>query len=837
MAIRIDGIHDYFPSQVELGEPMLKRFTDLVESDSPFLPRAKVYNQLLVDVAFLTEDGLRLERCAHYSKGTVAGVSAETVAVQGIEAQLDKLYRLYGRLFAMRNAAVLADFDHAAVTLGIEIDVVRKSVEKKRKALQRAAWQAGKTWPAPPTPEAKPIAITPDGKPNQLVFATRSRATHFDLEAPLTISRLHSVRMYTPSRAASGEYDFQSVDDQWSQLKSLGATQASIATSLAIHDKQVTPPWFRSKYANDPAILMSDSDGVAARITGSDWPLNTWRPEVREMTVDLVTQLGEAFRQRPEFLWYVTAPENAGPQFRVEVDGKVEFRSTGYNTCALPDFHDWLRQRYTTITGLNRQWRTHYEEFASIRPPADLYLAGEWERPHPLAYEFQSWRIDRHIGWLKLIYDTLKAADPTKPVFASHSRLLVELDASRLFETADILGYHANSIQFMLGSIYIHSLNRFAKQQLGQYESWWGNQEDSGRISEEKIQRRALMKYLYRLTVWGRHIQVCWYAYTTGDYMLDYDANWFNPVYDLTTLRYSAAALPVGKAKVKRLESVFINSEIVRSRIAMIQPTTSMLFQARKRDESYLEMVALHKLLFANSVAYELIPETYFVDGRADLSDFDVVLLPYAPFFPDGFDRQLSTWVKGGGLLIAAGPFGIYDKFGFDAAGLWMDVFGDHPWMDVFGDHPEKLNETSSWRWLVGGEWADENWLDTKHGKGRVVTALQSLGQWRYRTDHGGQLLSAVREAAPPPVSVDTQDFELTLHQGEAAQRYLCVLNRNMDAVVEEVVSLRGAFTQGVDLDVDGGFPVAFRHEDGATLFDLRLAPGEFTVLALSKGE
>ena len=121
------------------------------------------------------------------------------------------------------------------------------------------------------------------------------------------------------------------------------------------------------------------------------------------MTVDLATQLGRTFREIPELLWYVTAPENSGPYFHVTEDGKTGYRSTGYNRSALPDFHDWLRQRYETISELNRQWKTDHKSFVEIQPPSDLCLVGEWERPNPLAYEFQSWRLDRHIAWQKLI--------------------------------------------------------------------------------------------------------------------------------------------------------------------------------------------------------------------------------------------------------------------------------------------------------------------------------------------------------------------------------------------------------------------------------------------------
>ena len=101
----IDSMPVYNPQQVELGHRMVQRFKALVRSRSPFLDRAKVYNELLVDAAFLAEDGRRLERCAHYlgAAGVVADATTETAVVQHIERELDELYQTYGRLFAAQK--------------------------------------------------------------------------------------------------------------------------------------------------------------------------------------------------------------------------------------------------------------------------------------------------------------------------------------------------------------------------------------------------------------------------------------------------------------------------------------------------------------------------------------------------------------------------------------------------------------------------------------------------------------------------------------------------------------------------------------------------------------
>ncbi len=827
--VHVDSMYAYYPEQVELGEAMVRRYRALARSHSPLIDGAKAYNELLVAAAFLADDEQRLRRCVHYlgSAGVTADVAAETAAVRDIERELDELYQMYGRLFVAKDKSAIPVFLRAARSLRKRIASERKSFAEKRDAMQVTARTEGKTWKPPPTSTDKDIAISPDGKPNQIVFGTRSPYTHFELEDPLTINRLHTVSALTPSRQGEKKYSFRSALDQWSRLESLGATQSAVATRFAVHDRQVSPAWFRLKYATDPDIFMRADDGAPAELSRVRWPLNTWRDEVREMTVDLLTQLGQTFGERTEFLWYVTAPENSGPYFRVKEGERIAYRSTGYNRSALPDLHDWLRERYETIGELNRQWKTDYKDYTDIRPPQDLCIVGEWERPHPLAYEFQSWRNDHHVAWLRLIYETLKEADPDKPVLGSHSDLLMSLDGSRLFETLDIMGYHHRAPHFMLGTVYIHSLNRFAKKHLGQYECYWGCQEDYGRMGDERVQRRAMAKYLYRLTAWGRHIQVWSYAYTPADYLLKYNGNWFNPVYDLTTLRYCAAALPVGKSKVKRLEHVFLNSTIVPSRVVMIQPNTSMLFQQRKNGESYLEMRQLHDLLFSNNQLYELIPETYFVDGRASFDDFDVVILPYAPFFPDSLAGQLRGWVENGGRLISTGPFGLYDKFGFDKPDLWTEVFG--PRMPTRKSRGGK----SGWRWAVQGSREDADTLDQRFGKGRVMATLRSLRDPFFRSVAGQQITEAVAASAPAPVKCASNDFEMTLHQARTSELYLCVLNRNVDREVTDTIVLAGQFTRGIDLDVPGGFPIPFSHNDGHTSFTLHLDPGEFTVVAL----
>jgi hypothetical protein len=379
----------------------------------------------------------------------------------------------------------------------------------------------------------------------------------------------------------------------------------------------------------------------------------------------------------------------------------------------------------------------------------------------------------------------------------------------------------------MLGSIYSYSLNRFAHKQLGQYECFWGCQEDLPRIAEEKVQRAALAKYLYRLTVWGRNIQIWWYAYTTADYLLSYNDNWFNPVYDLTTLRYAAAALPVGREKIKRLEPLLLDSTIVPARIAMIQPNTSMLVQRYSLGPSFLEMLELHAFLFGRNDLYELIPEGYFVAGRASLDDFDVVILPYAPYFPDKFAAPLRDWIRKGGTLIAAGPFGLYDKFGFEHGDLWSELFGSHA-MKLLTAATQ-----SEWKWSAEDGSKGSDVLDARLGYGRVLVLLRSLRNRDFWQRGTSRIAEALEGKLRRPIRCTASDLELSLHRRQDGQRFVCVINRNVDRAIYGTITVPGVLKRVVDRDIPGGFPLPLRSGSGETSFSIRLEPAEFTLLTV----
>ena len=101
------SMYDYDPDEVTLGPVPLDAFNKLKETDSPFLPRAKRWNQLLFKIAFWQEDLSRARRALLYRGRSQDALGAQGKALDAALADLDRLQQLYGRLYVANAAADL----------------------------------------------------------------------------------------------------------------------------------------------------------------------------------------------------------------------------------------------------------------------------------------------------------------------------------------------------------------------------------------------------------------------------------------------------------------------------------------------------------------------------------------------------------------------------------------------------------------------------------------------------------------------------------------------------------------------------------------------------------
>jgi len=496
----------------------------------------------------------------------------------------------------------------------------------------------------------------------------------------------------------------------------------------------------------------------------------------------------------------------------------------GYGHHAERDFRLWLEKKYASVDALNRRWGTRHGSFEDIKPPPDKRTSAR-QHAGPLAAEWEAWREKSFEDWCRHIYQAWKRADPGKPVFADPSSLFRSYSMPNAFETCDILGFHNSGRTFMPTLFYINGISRHnGFRPLGQYENFWGVQEDHGRMFDELARRHGTQKHIFRLTMWNMFLQIWWYSYTSAEYLTHYDGNYFDPAYALTTLRYRSAALPVYFDKFRRLQRALLDSRVVAPRLAMLEPTASMRNNFPE-GASQTEAVDLFWELFPRNDIFDLFPEEYILDGRARLEDFDALILPYALYMSAPLRERIENWLKERPrLLVAAGPFGLHDEIGQPAGELLATAFGK--------DMIRPLESTTGkWAWTDGGD-AGDPFRTARVGPSKVVLLLKPVSQCRGLASFKDRVVAPIEACARRYAWDDANAFELVLReQGDI--RYLGVLNPNPDQAADGNIHVAGGFQNVTDLDYPEGLPIPATIDDNHVVFRLRLEPGEATILRL----
>jgi hypothetical protein len=570
------------------------------------------------------------------------------------------------------------------------------------------------------------------------------------------------------------------------------------------------PDWFLQKHADELDLFKVSADGRPADdARKSEYRLNYHHPAVREYVQDFVGRYAACCRNEPGVLFHENALEAV---FNLQLDG--------YGPTALTGFRAWLKSKYGAIESLNEAWGSYHGSFDDIPTPPDGY-ARPRDRVTPVVAEFERFREDAYIDFLKLVYGALKASDPDRPLVSRHFTLPGNVNGARLLETCDVLSAHQRAPYMQMLNVYLNSLNRYARKGLGYMEDWWGIQEERSRVTDEVAQRRGLEKHIARTCIWGRTLQMKWYSLTTGAYLTEYNGNWSDPRYDGTIYRYCVPALARAKRKMERFDWVLTHSAIVPSRLLVLQPSATMRNE-RPRADRFDDLCLLHDLFYPNGQLYELIPEEYFEQGRARLADFDAVVLPSATYLCTDLQEDLGTFVKEGGTLLAAGAPGRMNEIGRPSGALLDALQG--------------ASQAPRWEEVerVWGAPADElpGAVQIRCGSGLLVACPDVV-----RTVTGPssrEVLKLLADRVRRAAWTESGRLEVVLRIAENGDRYLFVLNPDVDATVCETVHLADPVVVATDVSVPEGFPVPVRPLGKGSAIDLTLAPAESTGIHLA---
>lgn len=145
-----------------------------------------------------------------------------------------------------------------------------------------------------------------------------------------------------------------------------------------------------------PDAAMITADGEPARRSQVCYLHEGYREHLRDQLIELA----ESLRDRPFQMGYYPQDEFAYRSFG------------GYNPICIARFRDWLKHEYGTIGALNEAWESDFADFDAVEPPR------EFENSRRFC-DWQQFRRWMQMDFAKLVYDTLKEADPDHAVIWS----------------------------------------------------------------------------------------------------------------------------------------------------------------------------------------------------------------------------------------------------------------------------------------------------------------------------------------------------------------------------------------------------------------------------------
>jgi len=720
----------------------------------------------------------------------------------------------------------------------------------------------------------RPIEFDKRGNPSDVIFILDGRAGPFlkVLEADATGTRYRSPLPF----GEDGKIALEPATDGEPDVSQGELYQTCLVNLYNHHNNVGLPKSFWQTATED--MLAQNAAGDRSKQT-----VNIWHPKVREFTERYFQALGQFLGREPGFLLYDHVTWE--PSFAVPPK-KRESRFFGYaiqpgrSETGKQAFKDWLKDKFKGIDKLNTAWGSGFANFGEIEPPSDPFTERR-RRATPLTYEHERFLRESLADYVGLACGSIMKGDSRHPViyempgmmdhameccFANVPLLervpaqMVEMHKNDFWPALPVQVYAATVIP-MYGKIPVHT----------EFIWNWGRRSTPSDDAETYAQG---LQSIWRNAAHGIRVLFPFAHYDWPGYGNGY-ADWFvakdwTPGWRSRTgaiLREATASLAVGARRARRFGELLRGTELAPREVGVIQPSTSTTNAYPYYSISWsfnahvIESKIFHDLLFNRNVQYGYVPEEAFGDGHARMKDYPVLVLPYAPYLPDGVSDKLLQYVKQGGTLICSGVPGLYDKYGRDDGSLVREVFGaidvtysgnDYIWQ--YDLVPRSLKEGRDVL-VEAGEKA--LLVSARYGPGTVLISAIPYGQRPGSAALVPHFLKAVNDALGTQLVRCAYDRFEVVARTKGRRLFLFVSNYSLTNVLEDHLTVKGEYRRLVDhgigpkfefrplgkemseslrMPVDHGVFYYDAHSPkGLTSFWLRLHPGEGTVIELVK--
>jgi len=792
-------------------------------------------NSLLIDKSFLDEQLNELCRADLPSKEFASFL----LQSKKLNSELNGLYQAYGRAYKSDKnkmpAALFSNMDKVKSMIKELKSACLKKLEIQQKNARKKIgdWQAQSL---KPTLNEKYMNCF--GYSRRYQFAAHEFFSNTDSLLPLgpfSSHTLHSnyVSSSPTQKDANASWDYSFLQIGLNKQKNSSIKRIYSRTTLGQGDLcTVMLPEIKSK----PGVYMSSVDKLPpytkfkAQIKRAS---NIHNNTLNNFIDKYIKGICAEIRKSGIPVDYYMIGWEGKNKFKVTTkENKKEYRSMGFTSEGKDYFHEYLKERYASLKELNKFWQTNYKSFGEINPQNDKFI-NPLANVTGLSFEHERWTRVTYLRWLKGIKNSFHKNAPGIPVMEDMSYFLIDGNTYLAFKEniADIMSFHTNPLRELAMWNFMYSINRSFGKLLGYYENYWGMFRRKY-LNNERFAKREVDKFFFELFMHDISISAWWLRYhgSSGTYLAGYNCNPFYLDYGQTIFRWSTTSLPVMFKKGLSIEKMLLDTKIAKSKNAMIQPCTSVFALSSLGYTVYNSppitmLFDLHNnLLRPKDIPYEFLPEEMVLDKKASLNEYECLILPYAPYMTLDFSRQLKSWVKQGGTLIAFGPFAIYNEAGKALRpedSLLKTLF------------PKVTIGSKLWDFSLSGK--DEPPMVSRKafGKGKLLIFNSCISVCLQNANLKSQLDEVFSREINKPVFCADENLRSIIRTGKNGSQWLAINNTSASKPIHTKVSVYGEFKRVYDVMIPGWMPLKTSVDNGKTKIDIALRPGDWTVLKL----
>lgn len=736
-------------------------------------------------------------------------------ALLAIREEISRLFRLHAMACEaedpMRRRDLLARLAREMAGIVEEEERVLARCEASR--AQSSALLASAEGPKPPAPSlvAAPFLLSVDDVERPI--PTPADSPKWEVIEPLPIDGIAplAIGRYPGSVAiAEGTYAFEPVE-----ASIRGAARHGYKTLLLVDP--YPPRWLIEKHGRR----------VQPERAGWGW-ISIWSSDARAWVSEYLSTYARRFAGRPEIAAYALWNEPAA--------------AWGEGPDAAPAFRTWLRARHGSIETLRARWGADLADFDAISIPARRGSAPDRIASAGHLCDYLTFRAESFADFFRHAIESIRRGDPSARAMSRFapsffSRPEEGLDFYRLARAGwDFLSMHDDLWPRALScGNYIASMARYGPCALANDECHWVVWESRG-TRDEAVLRACARREIWREIAWGktivnieRGLQAAWD---------DWNDSIVEPEMENEVLRIAAGGLVAGRRAADRVLPWCDGERILDDRVGILEPWASLAIAAAPGGRPGGEICRavgedLSLWLLRRHIAHRIVPDRAIEDGIEDLGDLDLLFLPYASHLAPETAKTLIAFARRGGMLIAIGPPGVFDRYGKRAKGLMEALLGDVE-LHLAAD------PARGWRWIARGSRPAEDVLvrasdergplilERRVGDGRAIVALAPAGD---ADALAPAIARAVAERIPRPrASCDAPEVSFVLRPGRAGGSVLFAIWNDPRRAVRTEVRLAGRWE--TIIDIAGLSPVVVPgivEGDGrrtVTRFFLHLGPG-----------